>query len=131
MAAVLPNEGKLYLAAYQHNNKAQGDWVLRTFSNNLTPTVSSVKADFTESTYTGYAAKTLTGASWSEATVSDKARSSYAEQSWNATSSENVYGWYITDPTNTVVLIAQRDDSAPRAVVNGDTVKVTPVYDLA
>lgn len=75
---------------------------LRLFSNNFTPTLNSVYADFTECTFTGYASITISlfdPAGW----YSQGAAVQYANPTGvfstasPYTVGEVVYGWYISE----------------------------------
>jgi hypothetical protein len=81
---------------------------IRLFSNNFTPDPSKVLADFTEATYTGYAAQVLTTAFASSFKVIDgKYQSDSATFTFTCTSgsSQTIYGWYITvNPSGTTTV---------------------------
>jgi hypothetical protein len=91
----------------------------------------SVAGDFTEATFTGYAAKTLTRAGWAGAsTSSGTTSSSYAQQSWSPTSAQTVLGYYVIGTTSGVLLWAEAFASS-RSLQNGDTLLLTPKMELA
>jgi hypothetical protein len=121
MAGVIPDESlqydldQLLLASRWATAK------LRLYTNNITPSTSSVVADFTEATFTGYAAITLPA--WPASTLASHiATSAQASQTFTITSgSQNVYGWYITDSGGTHLLAAQRDPAAPVALSSTGT----------
>lgn len=74
------------------------DLTLRLFKNNLTPGNASVFSDFTEATFTGYAAKTLTGGAWTT-TPGAPSVATYVAQTFTcsaAGTAETIYGYYIT-----------------------------------
>lgn len=66
MAMVIPNVGELRSLANMVNKTAPENWVLKLFTSNTTPAETDTAATYTEASGNGYAAKTLTGASWTE-----------------------------------------------------------------
>jgi hypothetical protein len=104
---------------------------LHLFKSNHTPADGDVLATYTaiESTFPGYAAQTVTG--WGAPVVSAHVATVTAAQltfTRNATgATENVYGYYVTDAANTVLLWAELDPNAPIGLTNnGDQYLVTP-----
>jgi hypothetical protein len=95
----------------------------------VTPAETDTAASFTEAAFTGYAAITLTGASW---TVTEGAPSSaaYARQQFTSTAgaqSVSVYGAYMTRATGGRLAVAERFATAPYSIINnGDYIGVTP-----
>ena len=75
MPLVVPNDGEEDLLKAGLNHTAASNPVLKLYQNNITPAETDTAATFTEATWTGYAAITLTGASW---TVTPGAPSSSA-----------------------------------------------------
>lgn len=102
---------------------------LRLFKSNTTPGETTVVGDLTEATFTGYAAITLTGASWSTA-AGDPATGSYAEQTFTSNADqtpESIYGYYLTRETDGDLIAAERFSNGPYVIANnGDTIKLTP-----
>ena len=127
MPLVVPNNGEGDLLAYYVNKTAPENLVLRLFTNNVTPGETDTAATYTEATGNGYAAVTLTGASW---TVTEGAPSSaaYAQQTFTFTGAlGNVYGYYLTRATSGRIAHAERFSDGPYAIANnGDQIKVTP-----
>lgn len=133
MAFVVQNhgEGDALRAIVAHT--AATALILRLYSNNVTPAETDTAATYTEATFSGYAAVTLTGASWTitEGAPSDAA---YAEQSFTADASiaalQNIYGAFMTRTTSGRIF-ASKDFSAARPVENeNDTIGVTPTLTL-
>lgn len=82
---------------------------VKLFHNNFTPTPASVLGDFTEATYTGYAAIQVNSKFGSPYKVIDgeyQTDSSAFSYSCTGGSSQTVYGWYLTwfDGSTTWVL---------------------------
>lgn len=108
------------------NKTAPENLILKLFISNTTPAVGDTAATYTEATFPGYAAVTLTGASWGAASARSIA---YAQQTFTCSgvSTDNVYGYYLVGATSTTLYWAERDGAAPFAVrLPGDAVKVTP-----
>ncbi len=129
MPSKIPNEGEIRLAERALSSNLE----LRLFVNNLTPVDASVLADFTEMSTHGYAAKTLTGGSWSVSTVSGKAEASYAQQtfSFTAATAVLVYGYYIVDTGAGKVVQAERFASPQTIELLGDAIRITPKITFA
>jgi hypothetical protein len=112
MALVVPNVGEVKLLSYMLNIIAPPNTVLHLYSNNLTPSATSVYADCTEVSASGYAAVTLTSATWTVATSAGVATASYPEITFTFSTSATVYGYYVTD-TSTNLLWLERFTAAP------------------
>lgn len=132
MALLVPDIGEVELLSRMLNKVATGDVKLHLFSNNYTPVEGSALANFTECNASGYAAKTLSGASWTVATNAGTTEASYAEQTFTFTAAQTVYGYYVTDSGSTKVLWAELFTGAPFNIpAGGGSVKVTPKIQLA
>lgn len=112
MALVIPNVGEVVLLSNMLNKVAPQNTVLHLYSNNLTPDENTVIGDITEVTSTGYSAITLTSSSWTVATGGGVATASYAQQTYNITTSATVFGYYITN-TSGDLLWLERFSAAP------------------
>lgn len=110
------------------NKTAPQNLVLRLYSNNITPSDTDTAGTYTEATFAGYAAITLTGASWNAAaagSITYSAQQTFTRSSTGTT--ENIYGYYCTQLASGVLVYSERDASAPFAVTNsGDNIKLTP-----
>jgi hypothetical protein len=107
MTLLVPSVGDALCLSLIVNKTAQGNLNLHLYTNNYTPAKTDTISNYTESTAAGYSAKTLTGASWTVATVSGTTTASYASQTFTYTASENLYGYFLTDSTNTTVVYAE------------------------
>lgn len=129
MALLAPNAGTDLMLQMVVNKTAPQNPVLKLFKNNYTPVAGSTEANFTEATFTGYAAVTLTGSSWTT-TPGAPSSASYAQQTFTSSAgsqNESIYGYYIVQTTSGKILWAERFTDGPYVIVNnGDTVKVTP-----
>lgn len=126
MALNVPDVGENKALEHMVNKTAPENLTLRLFQNNITPSDTDTTATYTESTFTGYAGITLTGATWGAASAGSIA---YAQQTFTCSgaASQSVYGYYINQVTSTVLMWSERDASAPFAIaVSGDAVRVTP-----
>jgi hypothetical protein len=126
----IPNCGEIHLLDKMLKSE---DRLLHLYKNDYTPTDADLEncSQYTECAFTGYAAKTLTGANWATPTTnaSGKAESTYAEQSWTVTAanSESYYGYYVTT-TDSKLLWAERFSDAPCTLTDGNIEKVTVTY---
>lgn len=129
MAIVFPNGGRTLSASYTVGKvTTTGDLILKLYSNDYTPTVDSDNTFFTEvTTGNGYAPKILTGATWS---IADGV-ATYPQQTWTFTGSVgNVYGYYVTTSSGTVVF-AEKFVSGPFNIAsNGDVIRVTISFSI-
>lgn len=108
--------------------------LLRLYTNNLTPTKSSVIGDFTQLTNVqvpGYAAVAI---AWDGTPVrnQDGAWVDYGTDAlFSATGAppapQIVYGWYMTDAANTVLVGSGRFATAFTYVQTGDGLRLEPV----
>ena len=127
MPVVFPNVGEGIALKALVNHTAPQDFVLRLYSNNITPAETDTAATYTEATGGGYAAKNLTGASW---TFTEGAPSfgAYARQDWVFSAAiGNVYGYYYTQTTSGLLVASERFPDGPYPIANpNDEVRVTP-----
>jgi len=110
-----------YLVAKQTNVSSLS---LRLFSNNGTITDATTDAELTEvSSGNGYSPIALTGSSWSINPTGSTL--SYPQQTWTFTGPKgNVYGYYVTNASGTV-LWAEKFPTGPYNVQNnGDIINV-------
>lgn len=130
MAGIIPNNGEGDLLQYFVNRASPQDLVLRLFKNNITPADTDAAGAFTEATFTGYGAITLTGASWGAPSEGDPSSIAYAEQTFTSSAdqaTENVYGYYLTRASSGRIAAAERFADAPYGITNlGDNIKITP-----
>jgi hypothetical protein len=132
MALLAPDVGEVIMLSRILNKAATGDVKLHLYTNNYTPVEGSLLANFTECVATGYAVKTLTGASWTVATAAGTTEASYAEQTFTLTASATVYGYYVTDSAGTGLLWAELFSGGPFSIPSGGgDVRVTPKIQLA
>ena len=128
MALNFPDVGENIALEAVVNKTAPQNLVLRLYSNNITPSDTDTAGTFTEATFAGYAAITLTGASWNAASAGSITYSSQQTFTRSSTGAgENIYGYYVTQLTSGLLVYAERDGAAPFVVTNqDDAVKITP-----
>jgi len=127
MTLRIPNEGENRLLGMQLGKYPAEVFVLKLFSNNMTPGETDTTASYTEVSGNGYAAINLTAANW---TITEGAptEAAYPQQTWTFTGAAgNVYGYYIVGAASAKVLWAERFTDGPyNIVIAGDAIKVTP-----
>lgn len=126
MAINVPDVGENLALEMIVNKTAPQNLVLKLYSNNITPSDTDTAATYTESTFTGYAAITLTGASWGAASGGSIA---YAQQTFTCSGagSENCYGYFVIQTTSGTLLYSERGTGVPFVITTvGDNVKITP-----
>lgn len=123
--AVIPDEGmKRYLEVV---NGALATLQLRLFQNNITPSKTSVLADFTIANFTGYASfSPLTwGAVTVAANIASKTASAVVFSFGLGITVNTIFGWYLVDSSAGKVLAANRLAVPKLMAVFGDTISVT------
>lgn len=126
MAINVPDVGENLALEMIVNKTAPQNLVLKLYSNNITPSDTDTAGTYTECTFTGYAAITLTGASWGAASGGSIA---YAQQTFTCSGagSENVYGYYVVQVSSGTLLYSERGTGVPFVITTvGDNVKITP-----
>lgn len=127
MALNVPDVGENLILGMIVNKTAAENLVLRLFKNNITPAESDVAGTYTEATFTGYSAITLTGASWNAPASGSIAYSAEQTFTCSGASSDNIYGYYVTQLTSGILVYSERDASAPFPIsTSGDNIKLTP-----
>lgn len=109
-------------------------YLLKLYKTNVTPNSVTAKTSFTEANFTGYAARTLTRANWSNAITngSSAGEASYGTtpQSWTCGVTGNtVYGYWVEGTTSAKVLWAELFGTS-RVLASGDILNLTPKFTL-
>lgn len=130
MPIVCPDASEVVVLKRILNKTSTGDPVLHLFSNNHTPGESTVVGNLTEVTAAGYAAVTLTGASWTVGTSGGVTTGNYAAQTFTFTTSTTVYGAYITSIAGELMWLEKFTDGPYNIPGGGGTVAVTPIVTL-
>jgi hypothetical protein len=103
----------------------------RLFVNAITPTLGTVLASLTEASFSGYAPVSL---SWSNYTLNGvSGHNGYALAppivfTNSSGTSQNVYGYYVTDSADTLLLAVALFDGAPVVIPTGGTETVLPTW---
>lgn len=127
MALNVPDVGENKALEHLVNKTAPENLVLRLYKNNITPSDSDTAVTYTEATFPGYAAITLTGATWGAAAAGTITYGAQQTFTCSGVATDDIYGYYITQATSGVLMWSERDGAAPFAIRNsGDAVKITP-----
>lgn len=133
MTLLVPNNGEGDALSYIVNKGTPENLVLRLFKSNTTPGETDTAGTYTEADFTGYAAITLTGASW-VVTEGAPGSAAYAQQTFTSSAgaqSQSVYGYYLTRASSGRIAWAERFADGPYTIVNnGDQIKITPTITL-
>jgi hypothetical protein len=107
---------------------------LRLFKNNQTPTSTMLIADYTESTFTGYAAVATSSGGWTITTGAPTTATQTAATTFTctATTNESTYGYYLTGTGDGLLRWAERFSDGPYTIANnGDKVILTASITLS
>jgi len=138
MSIVLPDSGEEYLLEVIVNKIATdgsagttgGDRILRLYTNNLTPSDSTVTGDITQATGSGYAAVTLDGDDWTVATLAGVTTAAHPEVTFTFNAAITIYGYYITTETGDLIWL-ERFTGAPFTFPSGGgELAITPKVSL-
>lgn len=131
--AVIPNEGKGDLLAYQLLpwGTEPNPWMLRLFKNDFVPLETSVLADFEQCDFFGYVPWTLFRGSWSvPALVGNVSVSQWGTSAvlfGGPTTPQTVHGAYYTDDDVGVVRFAFRFDT-PFVIATATPLRFFPQF---
>jgi hypothetical protein len=126
MPLVVPNNGEGDALDAFVAKTAMTALILRLYSNNITPAETDTAATYTEYAATGYAAITLTGASWTT-TEGAPSQTVFAQQTFTMTGAGDAFGYYMTRTTGGRIALAERFTGAPFSIPSGGgTIKITP-----
>jgi hypothetical protein len=130
MTLLVPNNGEGDALEYFVNRASPQNLVLRLYQSNTTPAETDTAATYTEATWTGYGAITLTGASWGAPSEGAPSSIAYAQQTFTSTAgsqSQTNYGYFMTRATSGRIALAERFGDGPYTIVNnGDNIRITP-----
>jgi len=129
MLIVIPNEGLQEMLL----RVCAGNMRIKLFANNYTPVHGSEMADFTEASVAGYADTLVVPGDWDAPAMSGNvAYTQTAPVAFSATNpnTEDCYGWYLVDGTETFVIAAARFDVAPTEL-NSVGLSVIPYLAIA
>lgn len=127
MALNVPDVGENLILEMITNKTAAQNLVVKLFQNNITPSDTDTAATYTEATFTGYAAITLTGASWGAASGGTITYGSQQTFTSSGTVNNSIYGYYIVQLSSGTLVWSERDGSGPFTISQvGDAIKITP-----
>ncbi len=136
MALLAPYVGEVeLLKRLLYANSGSENATLKLYSNNYTPAAGDTAGSYTEATFTGYSAKTLTstqsGGTWAvPATVSTVTSSTYGTTlTWSPTSSQTIYGYFVVGASSGILWWAELFASS-KNLSNGDTLNLTAKLQL-
>src|SRR5262245_11994216 len=135
MALKVPNQGEVIALELFVGKGTLLNLVLRLYKSNTTPADTDTEANYTEATFTGYGAQTMTPANW-VSTGGNPSNVTYNSQitftsSANQTPSEAVYGYYFTQVTSGKLVWSERFSDGPYPITNlNDAIKITPTITL-
>jgi len=126
MALLVPNVGESEMLERILNGA--DDLVLHLFEVDHTPVEADVVTSYDEVSTGGYASIALTSP-W---TISgDPTEGAYPQVSFDFTGAATVYGYYVTNGDNSILLWAERFSDGPYNIPSGGgSVKITPKIQL-
>ena len=133
MALVVPDQkGEILLLQYIVGMVNADNPVLHLFSNDVTPSDSTVIGDLTEvGGGTGYAAITLVSPSWTTTHSAGVTTAVYSEQTFAFTTDATSYGYYVTNETGQLMWL-ERFSGAPFDIPDGGgTISITSKLTLS
>jgi hypothetical protein len=134
MALLVPNVGEVIVLNNFLNKTAPENQTLKLFVSNTTPAEGDTHTTYTEAAGGGYAAKSLTGASWT-VTSGDPTFAAAAQQTFAFTGALTtnlvIYGYYVVQTTAGTLMWAERAAATFQPANNGDEYRVTPRIEAA
>jgi hypothetical protein len=133
MAMVVPDVAEVeWLKRSLYGNAGSENLSLKIFQNNVTPSEGDTAGTYTEATFGGYSAMTLTssqsGPTWAvPATVAGITSSTYGTNDVLTVSSpQTVYGYYCIFSTSLILALAEAFSTGPKSLINTDVLTITP-----
>lgn len=141
MSLLVPDIGEILMLQYLCNMistdgtaaPANGQRLLRLFTNNLTPAESTTLATVTEALgASGYLPVTLVGSSWTTTQTAGTTTAVYSEQTFTFTTAVTVYGYYVTTIYGSPALLwLERFSGAPFILpAGGGQIAISPRISL-
>ena len=132
MALTAQISGDVLLLRYMSNHTVPSDCEIRLYTNNRTPAPTDTLAGYTESVASNYSAFRLFGTQWTVSSgVTAGATATYAQQSFNFSAADTIYGYFVTSQQSAVLLWAEIFTGGPFTLpVSGGTIAVTPKISL-
>jgi len=133
MTLVCPDvHGEILLLQYIVGMVNADNPVIHLFSNDVTPSDSTVVGDLTEvAGSTGYASITLLSANWTTTQSGGVTTAVYSEQTFTFTTNATSYGYYVTNETGQLLWL-ERFSGAPFDIPDGGgTISITAKLTLS
>lgn len=126
MPIVIQDNAEGDALSYYVNKTTPETLIMRLFTNNVTPAEADTAAVYTEASGSGYASKSLAGASWT-ITEGAPSQAAFAQQTYTLTGALTAYGYYYTRTTSGRVAGAERFTGAPFTIpAGGGSILITP-----
>jgi len=127
MTQVIPSDGIQKIAEIVLGKASFESLTLHLYTNDYDPGPGSTSSNFVEASGFGYSAKLLVPANWSIITSGLRAVASYPVLNFVFTGEAgNMYGYWIENASNEIIL-AERFPTAPVEIKkNGDTIQLNP-----
>jgi len=137
MTMVTPGEGKVeWMKRMLYANAGSENLTLKLFKNNVTPAVTDTASTYTEATFTGYSAVTVTssqsGSTWTVPSNSvGTVTSSYqTNATFSSSSSQSVYGYFVVGASSGKCYCSEAFSGGVLNLTNGSTVTITPQFTM-
>ncbi len=137
MSIVVPNTAEILMCQWIVNAIPQPSGVnrmLRLFTSDTVPSVTTLISDLSEAAVGGYAPITLLGSGWTPVITSGVGKVNYARQTFAFTVGLTLYGYYVTTIEATPQLLwAERFIDGPYTLptVGGGQIGVTPTFTMS
>jgi hypothetical protein len=130
MAIVVPDVGEVTLLE-NIKTSYSNSFHLHLYKNNFTPVEASVLGDFTEADFSGYATQAFGfTTALTVAGISYIVGSPLMWQQNGGGTSNTIYGYYVTDNSNTILLWAERFSSSKSMAGLADLLTVVARVEL-
>jgi len=132
MPLTAPTVGEVTLLQYLVNMAAPTNLVLHLYNNDPTISASTVIGNISEvGAGIGYLPITLVGTAWTTTTPASLGTAVYSEVTFSFTTSQSVYGYYVTSTSASTLLWLERFSGAPFALpAGGGTISISPRVSL-
>lgn len=128
MSLIAMISGDVLLLRYMLNFVPSSDCEMHLYNNNRTPAATDVLSNYTESVATNYSGVRLVGSAWTVTSgASAGATASYAQQSFNFSSADTIYGYFVTNSQKSTLLWTEAFVGGPFALPSaGGNIQITP-----
>ena len=133
MTLVVPDQkGEILMLQYIVGMVVADNPVLHLYSNDVTPSDTTVVGDLTEvGPSTGYVAITLTSQNWTTTQIGGVTTAVYSQQTFVFATNATSYGYFVTNETGSLLWL-ERFSGAPFTIPDGGgTVSITSKLTLS